>query len=376
MQYKGCNLIRQEGVWYSLQSNISHIFEPVLSHLRSTRSTFVNCAIIILAAFFPNFANAEPPTLELPIDCQLGQTCWLVNHVDTDPGPGDQDYRCGAMTYNTHRGTDIAIANKRVMAAGIAILAAESGTVIGIRDGMPETSPDELKSRTNIRGRECGNGVTIRHEGKWTTQYCHMKSGSVRVQRGDVVKTGDKLGQLGLSGLTEFPHIHLAVRKGDTIIDPFTGGAQSSQCVADNKVGGLWAESARKALEYPGAQPFHAGFDAGRPDIAKLRAGQLTERVFAPSSPALVFWSEVYTLKKGDVIRMRLLGPDGAVINQSKTIVERPMARRFGFVGKKRPKDGWPVGTYTGRVDIMQKDRSNIAQKDRLIKQEATAIVE
>lgn len=315
--------------------------------------TMALCAAVMMTA---SISKAEQPVLELPIDCNVGNTCWLVNLVDSDPGPGRQDFRCGPTSYNAHRGTDIAIANKRLMAAGVAVLASAPGTVLGTRDGMPETTPEELKSRTNIRGRECGNGLTIRHTDKWTTQYCHMKAGSVRVQSGDVVRTGDILGDVGLSGLTQFPHIHITVRDGDTVIDPFTGRAQSSMCDPSSKPQGLWSASAAKALGYPGPQPFNLGFDIGKPNLGKVRAGLLTERIFKPSAPALVFWADSYTLQKGDVITMRLISPDQNVIGQSKTEVDRTQARRYGFVGKKRPPGGWPVGIYTGRIEIQRGD--------------------
>ena len=367
MQYNRCVVIQQESVWCVLQSKIGLGLKVVISQLRSHLGLLTFGFVLAVTTVFPSVSKAEPPILELPIDCQVGSTCWLVNYVDTDPGPNHQDYRCGPKSYNTHRGTDIAIANKRIMAAGVAILASAPGTVIGTRDGMPETTAEELKTRRNIVGRECGNGVTIQHQGDWTTQYCHMKGGSVRVRRGDSVQTGDQLGELGLSGFTEFPHIHLAVRNGDTVIDPFTEKAQSEQCNPSANERGLWSQSARDALVYPGPQPFHAGFDVGKPDITSVRAGELTTREFAKDAPALVFWSESYTLNIDDVIEMRLIGPEGNIVSESRTEVDRPMARRFGFVGRKQPKDGWPTGTYTGRVNILHGNRT--------ITQEATAIV-
>lgn len=320
----------------------------------------------VLAGTVP--VKADDLVLELPIDCQVGSTCWLVNLVDRDPGPGRQDYRCGPFSYNTHRGTDIAIANKRIMAAGVSVLASASGTVVGVRDGMPETTPAEMKSRTNIRGKECGNGVTIRHADNWTTQYCHMKAGSVRVKRGDKVKTGDRLGHVGLSGLTQFPHVHLAVRKGDTVIDPFTGNAQIAACDPEQKAQGLWSTSALEALKYPGPQPFHMGFTIGKPDLDKLRRGLLTQRSFKTTTASLVFWSEVYTLRKGDVINMELRAPNGQIVSKSNITLDRPMARRYGFVGKKRPGGGWPTGTYTGRIEIVRGNTPTVL--------EATANVE
>jgi hypothetical protein len=33
-------------------------------------------------------AAAEMPTLSLPVNCALGQTCYVEDYVDTDPGSG------------------------------------------------------------------------------------------------------------------------------------------------------------------------------------------------------------------------------------------------------------------------------------------------
>jgi hypothetical protein len=41
--------------------------------------------------------HAGPPELSLPLDCKIGETCWLVNLVDRQPGPGRTDFRCGDL---------------------------------------------------------------------------------------------------------------------------------------------------------------------------------------------------------------------------------------------------------------------------------------
>ena len=67
------------------------------------------------ATFPAHGAEAKPPALGLPIRCRPGEDCWLVNLVDVDPGPGRRDYACGKMTYDGHKGTDIAIRDLAVM---------------------------------------------------------------------------------------------------------------------------------------------------------------------------------------------------------------------------------------------------------------------
>jgi hypothetical protein len=76
--------------------------------------------------------------LSWPVDCTLGDTCFIQNYVDRDPGPDDTDFTCGPLTYDGHDGTDIALNSDAAMTAGVPVLAAAAGTVRGIRDSMPD----------------------------------------------------------------------------------------------------------------------------------------------------------------------------------------------------------------------------------------------
>ena len=53
----------------------------------------------------------SPLPLSLPVDCEPGVDCWVLNYVDADAGPGRADFACGRMTYDGHKGTDIALAH-------------------------------------------------------------------------------------------------------------------------------------------------------------------------------------------------------------------------------------------------------------------------
>lgn len=352
MQYNRCGVLQQESVWCVLQSKKCDHLMGFISHLHSYVRAFCISSGIAVFVILPNPAKAEPPVLELPIDCQLGSTCWLVNHVDRAPGPGIQDYRCGPLSYNIHQGTDIAIANKRIMDAGVPVLAAASGTVIDLRDGMPKTTREALQARTSFRGRQCGNKVTILHNDNWSTKYCHLKAGTIRVQLGDRVQAGDRLGEVGMSGMTSFPHIHLTVYDGKTVIDPFTNTSQIATCNPLAEPKGLWSESARQALTYPGPQLYHTGFHDAPVKADDIRAGKLTKRNFSPSSPLLLFWSEIFTLEKNDLIVMSLIAPDGTILKTNRSRAGETLARASFFVKKDRPSGGWNVGIYAGHVEV------------------------
>src|SRR3990167_4003312 len=140
--------------------------------------------------------------LDLPIDCEPGRTCWIVNYVDHDPTDGVRDYACGAATYNDqpgnrHKGTDFSIGDLGAMRRGVAVVAAATGVVRGVRDGMADVNFRRTDAET-LKGRECGNGVMLTHDGGWQTQYCHMRGGSIAVKKGDRVAAGQRLGLVGL----------------------------------------------------------------------------------------------------------------------------------------------------------------------------------
>ncbi len=174
-------------------------------------------AMIVLAVLaLPAAAGAI--TLELPVDCP-DEGCLVQNFVDHDPTRGHMDYACGAIAYDGHDGTDFRVPTRADM-TGAPVRAAAPGSVRAVRDGVADV-PLGAPGAPDVAGRECGNGVVIDHADGYSTQYCHLARGSVRVRPGVRVEAGAVLGTIGLSGKTEFPHVHFVVRRAGRIVDPF-----------------------------------------------------------------------------------------------------------------------------------------------------------
>lgn len=301
-------------------------------------------ALLTLLAAAGKPAAARDLPLAQPIDCTLGDTCFIQQYVDHDPGPGAQDFTCGTLSYDGHKGTDFALPSFAAMHAGVDVLAAAPGTVLGLRDEMPDTgwSPE-------LEGRDCGNGLVLDHGDGWQTQYCHLKRGSLTVQKGQRVATGAVLGQVGYSGRTQFPHLHLSVRQGDRVVDPFDPDGQITCGTPDTDV--LWTDQPAYA---PGGL-LNAGFADRVPDYDAIKEGTAHAETLPRDPDALVIWGYAFGAKAGDVMRLRILGPDGREVFAHDADIADPKAQLFRAAGT-RVRRGLMPGSYQGEVTLIRDD--------------------
>jgi murein DD-endopeptidase MepM/ murein hydrolase activator NlpD len=304
-------------------------------------------ATLLLTLLLAGPAAAQPPDgLALPIACTPEADCWVLRYVDHDAGPGVRDYRCGGLSGDGHKGTDIAIRDLAAMAAGVEVRAAAAGVVDALRDGMADSSVDEI-GRAAVGGKECGNAIRLAHGDGWTTWYCHLRRGSLMVRQGDRVEVGQPLALVGLSGDTSFPHLHFDVRHGDRVVDPFVGTGR-----ADCGLGArpLWTAEVMNQLAYRPVLLTDAGFATAAPDKEDVRRGWHRLAALPVASPALVLWVEGYWVEAGDRVSFRLRRPDGGSVVDHAIEIEKDQQRWLGFAGAARPGTVWPAGTYAGEV--------------------------
>jgi murein DD-endopeptidase MepM/ murein hydrolase activator NlpD len=297
------------------------------------------------AAFGAGFAfPALALDLALPVDCTLGETCYIQQYFDHDTTTAWGDFTCGTLAYDGHDGTDFAVPTRADMSGGVAVLAAAPGTVAGIRDGVEDFAP-------KVDGKECGNGVVVDHGGGWQTQYCHMRMGSVRVAVGDAVDTGTPLGLIGQSGMAQFPHMHLAVRKDGVEVDPFAPTATNTcdLASADTARDDLWLPE----ITYQAGGIIGAGFAIEVPEFEAIKSGLASPAALPPTSPALVLWVYLFGAKAGDAVVFDITGPDGRIMAE-RVVLEKNQALLFRAVGRKMPGTGWPEGAYAGTARLMR----------------------
>jgi murein DD-endopeptidase MepM/ murein hydrolase activator NlpD len=316
------------------------------------RRTLAALATALLGAPLVGASPAEGPALSVPIACEMGRVCQVQSYFDRDAGPAAKDYRCGLRTYDGHGGVDFRVPDMAAQRRGVDVLAAADGRVSRLRDGAPDVSMREAGAPA-VEGRECGNGVVIDHGGGWETQYCHLARGSLRVKQGQAVRAGEPIARVGLSGQTEFPHVHLRLSRQGVATDPFGGGPGCGAQAGRS----YWTAAAAAKLPYRTGIVLNTGF-AGRP-VANpdVEAGGIPPP--DARSPALVAYARVIGLEKGDQLALTLTGPDGRVLAQSRTPpMDRDKAQYVAYVGKRRTTPGWTPGDYRGRVQVLRNGRA------------------
>jgi hypothetical protein len=302
-------------------------------------------AVTAMAVAIP-CAVSEAIEFRLPINCEVGRTCEIQNYVDLDPSSGVRDYQCGLRTYNAHKGTDFRLPSLRAQRAGVDVLAAAAGRVLRVRDGVADVSVRE-RGIGAVEGRECGNGVVIDHGDGWNTQYCHMARGSLTVKPGEAIRASQRLGRVGMSGLTEYPHLHFAVTLRRDLVEPFAFEAPQGSCGAGRS---LWESSLQSALAYKPRVLLNTGFTDRSVEMQAIENDDLV----APTRESpLVAYVRAIGAKAGDIQRLAITGPDGRIVAESRAKpIDREKAQVMVFVGKKPPAGGWPQGIYRAMYTI------------------------
>ncbi len=106
----------------------------------------------------------------------------------------------------------MALQNSDWPAYGAPLYAVADGTVVSTVTNLPDIPP---RAAPNLSGPQDhgGNSVSIKIGPDRYAVYVHLQAGSVRVRRGQRVRTGQIIGRLGNSGNTTAPHLHFGIQE-------------------------------------------------------------------------------------------------------------------------------------------------------------------
>ena len=181
---------RQRGGLIRTEADVTD--RPVIAALRAEIATTAATETRLLASG----ATATPPasTWRRPLSGEISQPFGLT-YLRLEPARLYQ----GVYYWHFHEGVDI-------LASG----------------GTPIVVP--ARGRVVFAGR-MGDGaevVVLAHDNGLVSLYAHLESGSLAptVKAGDLVEAGDRIGAVGLTGLTTGYHLHWAVYKDGQPVDP------------------------------------------------------------------------------------------------------------------------------------------------------------
>lgn len=295
-------------------------------------------------------AAAESPRFSFPLECRVGETCWIMQYYDRDAGPGWADYGCGKRSYDGHTGTDIAIRDLVQMAKGVDVIAAAAGVVAITRDGVPDRKPRDVKD-PELGKTGCGNVVVLDHPDGWRTAYCHLRQGSVAVRDGENVARGQVLGQVGLSGLTEFPHLEFNVIKDGKTVDPFVGLGEAASCRLAS--GHLWDKAALGQVAYQPVDVRLLAFLPEAPDDAAMLQGVSPLDHVAPGRRPLFLTVQLLGTRTDDRLALKVRGPRGEIARHALTL----SGDRILVTATMPLGDGpWLAGSYHAEVTVERGD--------------------
>jgi hypothetical protein len=123
---------------------------------------------------------------------------------------------------------------------GTPVHAAAPGRVVGVKRSLREQVPGALPAGATIQ-MAGGNYVVVAIGHGRYAFYAHLMTGSIRVRRGQKVKTGQVLGRLGNTGNTDGPHLHFHVMNSPSPLQssglPFVFRSFHGQGVVRNVAG-------------------------------------------------------------------------------------------------------------------------------------------
>jgi Peptidase family M23 len=145
-----------------------------------------------------------------------GTTLWATSYA-IDFVPVDQAGRTAPVTLGSLVRSE---PPERFPGFGRAVLAPVRGVVVAVHDqvpdhrsfrGLPSIGYALTQRRRAAAGWVglAGNHVMIETQEGQVVALCHLRRGSLQVQRGEVVRPGDVLGRCGNSGNSTEPHVHV-----------------------------------------------------------------------------------------------------------------------------------------------------------------------
>lgn len=188
--------------------------------------------------------HADRPVLKAPVRFPLDDPTMVIASFDTGGTHSGYGKYCYDFITVDERGSQIRPGtdgkqNAHYYGFGAAVHAVRDGIVDVADDGDPDPAPGSVQYETD------GNYVRVKHGDGSFGWYVHLKNGSVKVKEGQRVKAGDKLGEMGNSGMSVSTHLHFCLITDDYVSLRFTFGELGVQ----KDIGAGWETSSEPPVQ-------------------------------------------------------------------------------------------------------------------------------
>jgi murein DD-endopeptidase MepM/ murein hydrolase activator NlpD len=110
--------------------------------------------------------------------------------------------------------------NPKRMHPVLHVVMPHNGIDFGASTGTPVFAASAGTVHSAGNGGPCGNMVEIEHTGGLMTAYCHLSRFAPGLRSGQHVDARQLVGYVGATGRVTGPHLHFAVKRGGTFVDP------------------------------------------------------------------------------------------------------------------------------------------------------------
>lgn len=161
-----------------------------------TAGTIIGVSVSQVPLSTPNDTKSKVEVVTPENDTSIPSDQWVKPLSELNvTSPFGMRFHPVLKTYRPHNGIDF------------------SGTV-----GTPLYSMSSGIVLRTISDGACGLGLVIQHPENITSHYCHLSKVSVR--SGQQLKPGQRIGDVGNTGRSTGPHLHLGIKRNGSWINP------------------------------------------------------------------------------------------------------------------------------------------------------------
>ena len=181
----------------------------------------------------------------------------------------------------------------------------------------------------------------------------------MNVSKGQEIAAGERIGRMGMSGDTDFPHLSFTLRRDKQTVDPFIGSEGFTQCGQGEQQ--LWAVVDDPILAYVKPEITQGGYTELRPSLSGPLPEHADEiQVYSRQARAIYLWADFGGLRPGDEIWFRIHGPDGEPMFQHKKPIKSHFFADRHYIEFLKRTQIWPDGEYRGTVTLRRQQGSKI----------------